>query len=354
MSVARTLFLLCFFALLGACEGTVESPCLGEGQNQVICGLQAPEDIEILPDHTQLILSHFGGLFGESSGSLSVFNTRDNSRRILFPSNTAPTDSETELWGDTDCKQAPGSEFSPHGIHLSQRSDGRWQLLVVNHGGRESVEFFEWLEADQTLQWRGCAIMPEDSYLNDVVASPEGGLIVSHMFKKHDNIAAVRSLFGAKLGHLWYWRRDQMVSVLPGSRGSFPNGVQLSPDGKAIFVNLYGESSVVKLDRRSGAVLGKAVVQHPDNSYWMPDGRLLVASQPMDSFIPTLCTKVESGYCPAPFALVAVNPDSMETETLFQHKGSPMGAGTVAVEVNGKWYIGSYAGNRLLIVPAIY
>jgi hypothetical protein len=33
--------------------------------------------------------------------------------------------------------------FSPHGIDIVQREDGKYQVLVVNHGGRESVELFD-------------------------------------------------------------------------------------------------------------------------------------------------------------------------------------------------------------------
>ena len=43
---------------------------------------------------------------------------------------------------DVPCPGPPPPAFSPHGIHLSERSDGRLQLLAVQHGGRESVEFF--------------------------------------------------------------------------------------------------------------------------------------------------------------------------------------------------------------------
>ena len=45
-----------------------------------------------------------------------------------------------EGWGTPDCPGEPDKAFAPHGIHLSRRGDGRLQLLVVNHGGREAIE----------------------------------------------------------------------------------------------------------------------------------------------------------------------------------------------------------------------
>jgi hypothetical protein len=65
----------------------------------------------------------------------------------------------------------PPPELGPHGIHLAARRDGAQQLLVVNHRGRESVEFFE-LEptpAGWDLAWRGCAVAPEGVWMNEVV-----------------------------------------------------------------------------------------------------------------------------------------------------------------------------------------
>lgn len=338
-----TLFLL-------GCDSSRRDDCQALPGLEPICGLQAPEDIEVTDNGRLLLLSHFGGLLGNSAGAIGLYDTQSRQHRQLFPtSHSQPT--STELWGDSSCSTAPGARFSPHGIHLSQRGDGRWQLLAVNHGDREAVEFFEWRPQNRELEWRGCAQFPEGSYLNDVVASPEGGLLASHMFKKHSLKQTLGSLFGRDYGYVWYWRRGQMPAVLANSRGSFANGLQLGPDGHTLFVNMWGDSEVVKLDRRSGVVLGRVSVPHPDNSSWLSDGRLLVASQHMESFLPALCYQLKDSYCPAPFQLVAIDPDTLETEVLFDHRGAPMGAGTVAVESLGKLFIGSYAGDRLLTIP---
>ena len=50
-------------------------------------------------------------------------------------------------------------------VEVGLRADGQWQVLAVNHGGRESVEFFQLLEESEgyRLAWRGCALAPPDS-----------------------------------------------------------------------------------------------------------------------------------------------------------------------------------------------
>ncbi len=335
--------------LLWGCDAQRDYACEPVGERVPICGLQAPEDIEVSPDQRSLILSQFGGITGEESGSLVLFNPDNNSHRTLYPqSRTASTE---ERWGSDNCPGEPGVSLSPHGIHLSRRDDGRWQLLVVNHGGRESVEMFEWQGDSQRLQWRGCVMMPEGSFLNDVVATPGGGFLVTQMFPKDSLWAIVTSFAGARKGHVWRWRPDTGVDIQPGSIGAFPNGIQISHDASTIYLNLYAEHVVRKIDRASGEHLGEVAVEQPDNSAWLPDGRLLVASHPKDTVIPQLCSDVHAGACEARFLLVAIEPDTLQATTVVEQAGAPMGAGTIAVEWGEHWYIGSYAGNRLLKIP---
>ena len=41
----------------------------------------------------------------------------------------------------------------------------------------------------------------------------------------------------------------------------------------------------------------------------------------------------------------------MESESVFSHRGAPMGAATVAVPQAGRVYMGSFVGDRLISVP---
>lgn len=51
------------------------------------------------------------------------------------------------------------------------------------------------------------------------------------------------------------------------------------------------------------------------------------------------------------FKIVALDPDSMETETVFWNEGPPMGAGTIALDLGTELLIGSFAGDRMIRVP---
>ena len=134
-----------------------------------ICGLDKPEDIVAAPNGRDLIFGEFG-----EQGSLSVLNTQDKSVHRIYPGSDSSIASE-EFWGEASCA-TPGEAFQAHGIDLRRRSDGRWQLLVVNHGSRESVEFFEVFDDGSSvlLSWRGCALGPDQAAFNDVVARRDG------------------------------------------------------------------------------------------------------------------------------------------------------------------------------------
>lgn len=326
--------------------------CEAVGDLKPICEFQAPEDIELIPGTKTLIVSQFGGIAESGisrAGSLAAYNTETAVKSELFPLNVV---AGVGNWGEKKCK-FPGSEFSPHGIHLSKRDSGRMQLLVVNHGGRESVEFFEVLmEAGApSLSWRGCVELPKPAYLNDVVALPELGFVVSHMFNKDSAGSRKAAMSGKGSGFVYQWYPRLGVQAVPNTYGAMPNGLQISKDGQYIFINMYTGGGIRKVELATGKVAGRAFMRRPDNSSWLPDGRLLVASHVGNTLKATECFGLLSGACGLAFKLIAVDPNTMQQEVVFEHEGAPMGAATVATVVDGVLYMGSYAGNRLLTAP---
>ena len=63
------------------------------------------------------------------------------------------------------------------------------------------------------------------------------------------------------------------------------------------------------------------------------------------------CFGNQEAACGASFAIIAVDPDSLEIEKVFEHRGPPMGAATVAVPQAGRIYMGSFVGDRLVSIP---
>ena len=96
------------------------------------------------------------------------------------------------------------------------------QLLSVQHGGRESVEMFEVTQSSEgwALAWRGCVIAPKGSMINDVVATPDGGFLVTHMMPKSTTFLGKMyefmkvSLLGIKSGYVLVWQPNLFRIVL--------------------------------------------------------------------------------------------------------------------------------------------
>lgn len=356
-SIFRLSLLLAVLAL-AACSETQPyiTDCNSVGDRKVFCGFQNPEDLEPLGDGQTLVVSQMGVVGEHTPGSLAFFDVEAKHLKI-FPDFT---EADSEHWGQPGCKP-PGELFSPHGIHLSQVDENTQRLLVVNHGGREAVESFLIRRANENYQisWQGCVEMPDNSYINDVVAGPDGSFFSTHMFAREGfslgviNWPQLQGLLGFKTGWVWHWKPDNggSFSKVSNFRGAYLNGIQTDPDYKYLYVSGWSDNQVHKVDWRSGELLASVDTSHPDNIQWSGDGRLLVASQTFDLAGAQQCMETREGSCPGPFEIIALDPESMQKQVLFRQAGPPMGAGTVAQVMGDFMYIGSFAGDRLLRTP---
>ena len=323
-----------------------------------ICRFTNPEDMELLPDHETVLISQMGNMDGSKAGNLVAFDTTSQIITKLFPGSTVADKHSPENWGAANCPGLPGAEFSPHGISLKQRNDGRWQLAVVNHGGRESVEMFEVINNDNhfALLWRGCVMPTDGTYMNDVALLKDGGFVASHMFDKRApklfglSTGMWKSQLGINTGYVFEWRPAQpdTFRVLEGSHGPFINGILISADDRTVFANVYASNEIRKLDRDSGKKLASALVTQTDNIAWDQHGFLLAASHTGKKLAQMECMKHPGETCGFGFTIVRINPDTMATQNIFEHEGAPMGAATVALQVGNDLYMGSFSGNRII------
>lgn len=337
---------------LTAC-GEVELGCAPDGKVTPICGVQMPEDIEALPNGGGLLIGEYGD-GGKLSGALTWLQPGADTGFVrLVDGNTIAQGANEKNWGDADCPVP--DLLSPHGIHLAQRGDAL-QLLVVNHGSREQVLFYELQPAADgstapTLAWRGCVTFPAHAVLNDVVALPDGGLAVTHMYdRENEMLAQLKSALGLSDGYVWRWKPGSAPRVMAHTTARMPNGIEIAEDGRSIWVNNYIEGELRQYDIATEQLLATIAVPNIDNSAWMGDGRLLLASHtsPM-AMLP--CFGLTQGSCGAPYQLVAVDTRSGNTEVIFgAEKGGPFGPATVAVEYQGKLYAGSFSGDRLAAI----
>ena len=324
-------------------------PCESLGDIEAHCGFSNPEDLVVAPGGEELIVSEMGVFLLDTPGELSLFDLNEQ-KRVVLPVSWEATQ---ENWGESACEAPEGPLFSPHGIDLETRPDGRHALFVVNHGGRESVEIFELMKEGGAwaLSWRGCAMPPGRPLLNDVTAFPDGGFAVTHMWDKGTGTPsmAFSFLFGLDTGWVWLWDPRRGFSKLADSDATAPNGIASSADGRFLYVNHYVANRTVRVDRSSGAVVGQIEVEQPDNVTVDEAGQIWIAGH--HNFVAdTTCNDIE-GACPHPFSITRADGETMLGETVFSHEGAPMGFATVALPVGDRLFMGSASGDRMISIP---
>src|SRR5262249_45499342 len=163
------LFLLAITGLAQQ-KGPPPPPLVACGTHQsdvdILCGARSPEDLEVTPDNKLLIVSQMvnnRGTPGERAG-LALFDLAKNE----YP-NLALSEEPRKDWGDPACPGPIGNKLVPHGTSLAKRGNA-WQLFVVNHGGRESIEMYELKQTggNWSAVWHGCVVSMQA--FNDVAA----------------------------------------------------------------------------------------------------------------------------------------------------------------------------------------
>lgn len=314
--------------------------CGQQGDATVVCGTRAPEDFELTPDGKYLIIANFGQ---GTDPSLDLFNVATQEFSAL-----ALSDEHQTGWGQSSCTESIGAQVSPHGLSLSQRTGGAWQLYVVNHNVRESMEMYELQQAGATwkLVWRGC-VMADKPY-NDVAALPDGSFVATRPTatqKEGQNIFA-----GEPSGNVAVWTAAAGETLLPGSEYGYPNGVVVSKDGRYAYVSAWTTKSFHQYDLTQKKETGRADFTFmPDNLTWTADGKLLAAGI---KGVNGNCPEASADPCIQGFGVAEVDPVTLKVTEVYDNAGKALINGvSVAIEAGGSIYVGSFQGDRLVKLP---
>jgi hypothetical protein len=342
MKVLTTIGLAVMFALLIATVGPRAQGCAPRGDVRFICDQIAPEDLVVVPGSEFVISSGMA-----ANGAIRLINLRDRTTTVLFPTATP-----SERWDKKTYGSCPGpidpaekERFRAHGLYLRSGRNQTHTLFVVHHGNRESIEIFEFAARAKppALTWIGCAVAPDPIGLNSVVGLPDGGFVTTNFSPRGADAAGRgRMMAGENLGELWEWHADSQWKKVPGGDAAGPNGLEISGDGKTLYIGGWGSQSVIRLSRganppkRDTVSVGFRV----DNVRWAPDGMLLAAGQ--------------GGAAPSPTSNVArVDPKTLKSEELVRYPNNEsFGTGTVAIQVGPELWVGSVRGDRIAIFPA--
>lgn len=332
-------------ALLSVTLATVAPRAAGcdpVGGIRFVCDQSGPEDLVAVPGTAWVIASGMA-----MNGGVRLVHTRDLTSTTLFPSAQAQERHDKKAYaacpGPFDA--AGKTAFKAHGLYLRPASGGTHTLLVVHHGSRESIEFFEFdpRPATPTLTWIGCVVAPDPIGLNSVVGLPDGGFITTNFQARGGDQTAARNrmMNGETNGELWEWHAASGWQKVPGTEAAGPNGIEMSKDGRTIYMALWGSQSFVRMSRgqsppkKDTIPLGFRV----DNLRWAPDGTLIGAGQ--------------GGTAPNQASIaVKIDPESLKvTEILRQPYGDVFSFGTGAIQIGNDLWVGNVRGDRIGIFP---
>jgi hypothetical protein len=265
-------------AALFAVTPAAAEDCASDSQLDYVCGPEKPEDLLAIPGTPWLIASGFA-----PGAGLKLVDTRTRTYTPWFaatPDQLAP-----------DRGAFPGCPgpldprlFNARGLSL-RRIGGGWRLLVVNHGGRESIEAFDVVPtaAEPKLVWRGCLPMPAGQVGNSVASFADGTVLVTVLTRPGTTIADF--VAGRTTGGVWEHRPGAAAfRLLPGTELPGNNGLEVDPDQRRFYVVAFGWHAVLVFDRRDTRTpLGRIDAPDfmPDNIHWSGD-RLLLAGMRLD------------------------------------------------------------------------
>lgn len=328
----------------------------GQGwEEQLVEAPSNPEDLIAIPGSNAILVSSMSDDPGadEGMGHLHLLDPETEEFTEIWPQRDHEVSHDEEVFAD--CPAPPDlSVASPHGISLEERDDGSAYLYVVNHGGRESVEVFS-LEpegdVDVNLSWIGCAVLPDGTMGNGVVADPESdGFYVSHFFDPSDMQAGFEAAFGDEdTGHVLHWVPGSGWEVLPGSEMSTPNGVEVSEDGQYLFVASWGDEDIRRFtlgEDTEPEIVSLSFM--PDNLRWNDQGSLLLTGQDIDGLESFMAAQTGEADPKPGYSVVEIDPvDFTVTEVAA---GEPEGFvnPSTALGVNQEIWIGSVNGDNVV------
>jgi arylesterase / paraoxonase len=246
-----------------------------------------------------------------------------------------------------------GSDFRPHGIHLHIGADGREVLFVVNHPGAGSrangadgpphtIEIFDIEEG---------MLVHRETIAGDAVISPNDVVGVGPRQFYFTNDHGTRPGFLRQLEDYlrlpWsgvvYFDGARFHDVAGGL--TYANGINVSPDGRRMFVSEVSRGTVREYDRdpATGALTHRRTLRlrfGVDNIEIGPDGELWIAGHPK------LLTFVRhagdaSVRAPSQAVRVVLGDVDHEVESIFVDDGSLISGSSVAAYRDGRLLIGS-------------
>lgn len=323
-------------------EGDIARP-VGPCTSTQICTFTDPEDLADLVGTPWLIISE-GAVTGSSG--LTAFDTATGTI-IRFAA---------AALGPSCLADARGG-----GIGL-RREAGGYRLVRILHGPHfgptitgDAVESFRITLVGHAphLARTACVAAPAPYFLNDITPLPDGGFAATHMFNPAipREKREVAFLAGLPTGYLVRWSPASGWMRIPGSEGSFLNGLDASRSGRWLaFAETYGRAiNRIRLDGSQRSRLELAM--QPDNVTALGDGTFVVVGGTGKPLVSTRrCPELRRPGCGFPAVAARIDFDHARVKTIAVGNGVSTPGFSVGVLKLGLLYLGTSFGDRITVL----
>ena len=325
--------------------------CDPAGEYSFVCGLKSAEDLVLVPGTKWIIASGF------AEGGFYLVDSERKTFSSLRTSDGPGASQDMKLF--SACPGSPDTnKLVTHGMNIRPGEDGHSTLYVVAHGARESIEVFDVDATGQkpALTWKGCIMTPGAQEANSVASLADGSLLVT--IPLHKGIDISEALAGKLTGQVYSWSPgDSGMTPLQGTEMPYANGIEVSADGKEFYVASSGLFTVTAFSNTNPARVLRStdtLAFVPDNLHMGRDGKLVTAGLHVKD---DACGRVLQSEefsleafasCPRPFTVWSIDPQTMQGEALASGPANPNFSNiTMALEVGGELWIGTFAGDRI-------
>ncbi len=234
------------------------------------------------------------------------------------------------------------NDFRPHGISLFVSGDGHDALFVVNHqGGKHRIDVFDL--KDGGLEHRKTLNSPMLVSPNDIVAvGPEAFYVTNDHRYPSGRMRQVEDYLRLRRSNVVFYNGAEFVQAASGL--GYANGINVSPDGKLLFVCALSEGALHVYDRDvpSGALVHREAIElgtGVDNVEVDAGGGLWIGAHPQ---LLTTAKHFKNPGTPSPsqvLHLTARAEGGYDVEEVYLDSGEQISGSSVAAAL----------GNRLLI-----
>jgi arylesterase/paraoxonase len=241
-------------------------------------------------------------------------------------------------------------DFRPHGISLYVAPDGASTLFVINHAGdRNTIEVYD--VGETRLTHRTTLSDPLLGAPNDLLAVTPTQVYVTNDHRYRTGIMrTIEDYFREPWANVVLWDGRTFREIAGGIR--LANGINLSPDGKTVYVTSTIGQAVRLYDRdaASGGLTLRGEIplaSGGDNIEVDADGTLWIGAHPK---LLTLVRYMDGGtpYAPSQILHVVPRGSGNEVKEVYLDLGEQISGASVGAVRGKRLLIGAIADSKIL------